>query len=60
MDLQQFEHHYDHLSRDVAAFKRAISNKLMYQIAKNPESARTEDWLHAVSYAVRDHLVERW
>jgi starch phosphorylase len=60
MDLHQFEHQYDHLSRDVAAFKRAISNKLMYQIAKNPESARTEDWLHAVSYAVRDHLVERW
>ncbi|ENO85108.1 glycogen/starch/alpha-glucan phosphorylase [Thauera linaloolentis] len=60
MDLSQFSHQYDHLSRDVAAFKRAISNKLMYQVGKNPESARPEDWLHAVSYAVRDHLVERW
>lgn len=60
MDLTQFEHQYDHLSNDVAAFKRAISNKLMYHVGKNPESAHAEDWLHAVSYAVRDHLVERW
>ena len=60
MDLTQFEHHYDHLARDVEAFKRSISNKLMYQVGKDPVSARQEDWLHAVSYAVRDHLVERW
>ncbi len=60
MDLNQFSDHYDHLSRDVASIKRAIANKLMYQVGKNPSSARPEDWLHAVSYAVRDHLVERW
>jgi starch phosphorylase len=60
MDLTQFEHQYDHLARDVGAFKRAISNKLVYSVGKDPVSARPEDWLHAVSYAVRDHLVERW
>ncbi|MEX8519300.1 MAG: glycogen/starch/alpha-glucan phosphorylase [Leptothrix sp. (in: b-proteobacteria)] len=60
MDLTQFEHQYDHLARDVASFKRAISNKLMYRIGKDPVSARPQDWLHAVSNAVRDHLVERW
>ncbi|WP_338414931.1 glycogen/starch/alpha-glucan phosphorylase [uncultured Sphaerotilus sp.] len=60
MDLTQFEHHYDHLARDVPAFKRAISNKLMYTVGKDPVSALPQDWLHAVSYAVRDHLVERW
>ncbi len=60
MNPNQFEHEYDHLSNDVAAFKRAISNKLIYQVGKNPQAARPEDWLHAVSYAVRDHLVERW
>lgn len=60
MDLKQFSRHYDHLLHDVSALKRAICNKLVYQIAKNPASARAEDWLHAVSYAVRDHLVERW
>ena len=60
MDIEQFTHQYDHPARDVEAFKRAISNKLMYQVGKNPESALPEDWLHAVSYAVRDQLVERW
>jgi glycogen phosphorylase len=60
MDLTQFEHQYDHLARDVPAFKRAISNKLMYTVGKDPVSALPQDWLHAVSYAVRDHLVERW
>jgi len=60
MDLTQFEHQYDHLARDVGAFKRAISNKLMYTVGKDPVSALPQDWLHAVSYAVRDHLVERW
>ncbi|WP_298599507.1 glycogen/starch/alpha-glucan phosphorylase [Zoogloea sp.] len=60
MDLKQFSRQYDHLLHDVSALKRAICNKLVYQIAKNPQSARSEDWLHAVSYAVRDHLVGRW
>jgi starch phosphorylase len=60
MDLTQFQDQYEHLARDVASFKRAISTKLMYQVGKDPVSARPEDWLHAVSYAVRDHLVERW
>ena len=60
MDLKQFSRQYDHLLHDVSALKRAICNKLVYQIAKNPSSARSEDWLHAVSYAVRDHLVGRW
>ena len=60
MDLAQFTHQYDHLSTDVESLKRAISNKLMYQVGKNLESALPEDWLHAVAYAVRDHLVERW
>lgn len=60
MDLTQFEHQYDHLDRDVPAFKRAIANKLMYQIGKDPSTARPEDWMHAAAYAVRDHLVERW
>ena len=42
------------------AFKRIIANKLMYQVGKDPVSARPEDWMHAAAYAVRDHLVERW
>jgi len=60
MDLNQFESQYDHLAADVPALKRAIANKLMYQVGKDPISARPEDWLQAAAYAVRDHLVERW
>ncbi|NDY90060.1 glycogen/starch/alpha-glucan phosphorylase [Ideonella livida] len=60
MDLTQFEHEYDHLANDVAAFKRSIANKLIYQVGKDPISARPDDWLHAAAYAVRDHLVGRW
>ncbi len=60
MDLAQFTLQYDRPSDDVDSLKRAIANKLMYQIGKNPESALPEDWLHAVAYTVRDHLVERW
>jgi starch phosphorylase len=44
----------------VAALKRHIANKLIYQVGKDPVSARPEDWMHAAAYAIRDHLVERW
>ena len=58
MTLDQFT--YDHPDRDVAAFKRAIANKLIYAVGKDPVAARGEDWLHAAALAVRDQLVERW
>ena len=58
MTLTDFN--YDHPDRDVAAIKRAIANKLIYAIGKDPVTARTEDWLHAAALTVRDQLVERW
>ncbi|MFO1217808.1 MAG: glycogen/starch/alpha-glucan phosphorylase [Burkholderiaceae bacterium] len=58
MPLTDFN--YDHPDRDVAAIKRAIANKLIYAIGKDPVTARPEDWLHAAALAVRDQLVERW
>jgi len=51
---------YDHPDRDVAAFKRALANKLMYAVGKDPVAASQDDWLHAAALAVRDQLVERW
>ena len=61
MDVNQFEHEYDHVGRtSVQALKRHIANKLIYQVGKDPVSARPEDWMHAAAYAIRDHLVERW
>ena len=56
--LKNFE--YDHPDRGVADFKRAIANKLIYAVGKDPAAAKPEDWLHAAQLAVRDQLVERW
>ncbi len=53
-----FEH--DTTPHDVASLKRAIANKLMFNVGKDPQAAQPVDWLHAASYAVRDLLVERW
>ncbi len=58
MTIEEFA--YDHPDRDVAAFKRAVANKLIYQVGKDPVAARPDDWLHATALAVRDQLVERW
>ena len=58
MTISQFE--YDHPDRDVAAFKRAVANKLIYAVGKDPVAASQDDWLHATALAVRDQLVERW
>ena len=51
---------YDHPDRDVAAFKRAVANKLIYAVGKDPVTASPDDWLNATALAVRDQLVERW
>ena len=56
--LPQFED--DHPDRDVAAFKKALANKLIYAVGKDPVAARPEDWLHDTQLAVRAQLVERW
>ncbi len=50
----------DSPARDLAALKRAIANKLLFTVGKDPEAAKPVDWLHAAAYAVRDQLVERW
>ena len=58
MTIQDFA--YDHPDRDVAAFKRAVANKLIYAVGKDPVAASQDDWLNATALAVRDQLVERW
>ncbi|SCK61627.1 starch phosphorylase [Variovorax sp. HW608] len=58
MTIEDFT--YDHPDRDVAAFKRAVANKLIYAVGKDPVAASQDDWLHATALAVRDQIVERW
>lgn len=52
---------YDSASqRDTEAMKKAIANKLMYSIGKDPRAAQPKDWMEATFLAVRDQMVERW
>ncbi|MEO9101690.1 MAG: glycogen/starch/alpha-glucan phosphorylase [Burkholderiaceae bacterium] len=59
-DLHRPAFDYDHPNQDVAAFKRAVANKLIYAVGKDPSAAQDYDWLQAAALAVRDQLVERW
>jgi starch phosphorylase len=47
-------------TNDVESITKSISNKLMYSVGKDPQTAHAEDWLRAAELAVRDRLVERW
>ena len=40
--MKPTEFTYDHPDRDVAAFKRAIANKLIYAVGKDPVAARAD------------------
>jgi len=47
-------------SVEVAAFRHAVLDKLIYMVGKDPDHARDHDWFVATALAVRDRLVERW
>ncbi|SFN13857.1 starch phosphorylase [Formivibrio citricus] len=51
---------YDSPGNDVGALRRAIANKLVFAVGKDPLDAQPKDWLNATFLAVRDRLVERW
>ena len=57
-DPDTFEH--DYLGTDPEELRRAISNRLVFSIGKDPYTAVDHDWLRALSYTVRDRLIERW
>jgi starch phosphorylase len=57
-DPNRDDHGY--LSTDPEEIQRAINNRLVYSIGKDPFTAVDHDWLRALSYAVRDRLIERW
>ena len=51
---------YDSPDNDIAGLKRAIANKLVFSVGKDPLTAQQKDWLNATFLTVRDRLVERW
>ncbi|HMS07505.1 MAG TPA: glycogen/starch/alpha-glucan phosphorylase [Burkholderiaceae bacterium] len=55
---QPFE--FDQPGTGADALRRSISNRLVYAVGKDLRSATPRDWLFAISYAVRDRVMNRW
>ncbi len=53
-----FEH--DYLGIEPEDIQHSLNNRLVYTIGKDPYTAVDRDWLQALSYSVRDRLIERW
>jgi len=51
---------FDKPTNSVEALRRSISNRLIYQVGKDPRSATQRDWLFAVFHAVRDRMMDCW
>ena len=51
---------FDKPTNSVDALRRAISNRLVYQVGKDLRSATQRDWLFAVVHAVRDRIIDSW
>jgi len=51
---------FDKPTNSVEDLRRAISNRLVYQVGKDLRSATQRDWLFAVFHAVRDRIVDTW
>ena len=47
-------------STRIGALKQSVIDNLLYYQARLPDAATPIDWYLAVSYTVRDHLLERW
>lgn len=60
MNTPVAEFEFDQLANDRASLKRALANKLIYSIGKDPHSAQSQDWLQAAVLSVRDRLMARW
>lgn len=60
MNTPVAEFEFDQLANDSASLRRALANKLIYSIGKDPHSAQPQDWLQAAILSVRDRLMARW
>ncbi|MCK4950994.1 MAG: glycogen/starch/alpha-glucan phosphorylase [Gammaproteobacteria bacterium] len=51
---------HEKLKLDSASLKKSLANRLVYSVGKDDITAKDRDWLHALTYMVRDRLIERW
>ncbi|MCU0694648.1 MAG: glycogen/starch/alpha-glucan family phosphorylase, partial [Polyangiaceae bacterium] len=49
-----------HISDDPAGMRTSIENHLKFTLARDPKTARAQDWYLATANAVRDHIMERY
>ena len=49
-----------HPGMDIESLKRSIINCLRYEKSKDEETAIEEDYLHALAWAIKHRLVDRW
>ncbi len=51
---------YDPPLSDAPSLQRAVANRLLYSVGKDPNAAQPQDWYTALAQVARDRLVERW
>ncbi len=51
---------HEKLGLDAPAIRQSLNNRLTYTVGKDPLTATERDWFHALAYATRDRLAERW
>ncbi|MFN2348094.1 MAG: glycogen/starch/alpha-glucan phosphorylase [Thioalkalivibrio sp.] len=61
MAIQDIQHELEHHPRpcDKEGLKKSIRDALIHYAGKDPLHATHRDWLEAVSYAVRERMIER-
>jgi glycogen phosphorylase len=52
-------HQLSPLTCDSASLRQSIRDALVRAVGKDPDLATPRDWLHAVSFAIRERIIER-
>jgi len=52
-------HQLSPLTCDSASLRQSIRDALVRQVGKDPDLATPRDWLHALSFAIRERIIER-
>ncbi len=52
-------HQLSPLACDSASLRQAIRDAMVREVGKDPDLATPRDWLHAVSFAIRERIIER-
>ena len=46
--------------KNISSLERALVNRLIYSIGKDPIETQERDWFYALAFVVRDLLTLRW